>query len=285
MPAGRNPTPVVDTLPADYVKWYHFAKEVLGADLIKEIPDAEIPDWVSRRNWLLFPLPTENKKKDAESRPYPNLYMAIRGGSIQIGLVCNTLKSVERMRNILNPFHAKERTQFLEFMQRLDGDFQTHVQAKLKDFWSDAPKYSKEHTLTSNSIDDTKVGPLFASADKIRAEGTASRLEAGKRYPPKAPIIDVAEVRNLPLNERVFKLKLAQLKPLFKISLEVKTSDQIEEARDTENQEATRKAQEEFIKFQQELDGRVRNGEITRETYRREIEKWSRDKARKSSPM
>lgn len=276
MPAGGSQTQRDVMQPTGYVKWYHLAKEVLGEGLLKNVPDAEVPQWVSRRNWLLFPLPKENKKKEAESRPYPNLYMAVRDGSIQIGLVCNTLRSVERMRNILDPFHVRERVEFLRWMRTLDSDFQTHVQAKLKDFWSDTPKYSMEHTFRSNSIDDTKIGPLFAEADRIRAEGTTSRLEAGKRYPPKAPIIDVAEVRNLPFDERVFKLKLSELKPLFAISLEVKTSDQIEEARDLEKLEITKRAQEEFVRFQQELEDRVKKGEITREEYRREVERWPR---------
>lgn len=39
--------------------------------------------------------------EDAKNRAYPNIYFSLDDDQVGVGLVCNTLKSIERIRNIL----------------------------------------------------------------------------------------------------------------------------------------------------------------------------------------
>jgi hypothetical protein len=97
-----------------FVKWYRWAQDVLGNVLVPDLNDESIANRVSKNVILVLPLPGEETKEQTSNRPDPVIYVIDRegDGALQLGLECNTLKSVEKMRNILDSYHAREKSEF-----------------------------------------------------------------------------------------------------------------------------------------------------------------------------
>jgi hypothetical protein len=115
---------------SNYVPWYRLAQDVLG-DLLPNLSDAEIVSRVSRLNYLIFPLEGETTKDEAANRPDPHIDIKLGERTIRIGLRCNSIASVEKMRNILDSFHSKEKQELLNELEKLDDDFQTAIYSKI----------------------------------------------------------------------------------------------------------------------------------------------------------
>ena len=93
-------------------------------DLIPSLKDEEVQQVISMRDWLIFRLPKEEGKEQAVNRPDPHIDITLReSGEIRIGIRCNTIKSVEKLMNILDGYHQKEKVQLVERLRPLDDRF------------------------------------------------------------------------------------------------------------------------------------------------------------------
>ncbi len=81
------------------MKWYRLTQEVLGESLLPDLNDESIVNRVSRNVILVLPLPDEETKEHTSNRPDPVIYIIDREGdeTLQLGLECNTLKSVAKL--------------------------------------------------------------------------------------------------------------------------------------------------------------------------------------------
>ncbi len=172
-----------------FVKWYRLAQDVLGSGLISKLSDQNIEERVSRNEILVFPIPGEESVKETSSRPDPVIYIIDREGEnrIQLGLECNTLKSVSKLRNILDSYHSKDKSEFLTHLSRVDDSFETLLYVKLKPWnFGQSPKYDPDLKFVSNQITENKIDQLFSAGDAIRRKGTERRLKEGLSHPPEA---------------------------------------------------------------------------------------------------
>ena len=148
-----------------FVKWYRGAQDVLGNALVPDLNDEVIVDRVSKNVILVLPLPGEETKEQTSNRPDPVIYVIDREGdeALQLGLECNTLKSVEKLRNILDLYHAREKKEFLQCISKMDDSFETFVYAKLKPHnFAESPEYRIDLKFQSNQIGDTEIDQLFS---------------------------------------------------------------------------------------------------------------------------
>lgn len=240
---------MVDKL--EYVKWFKTAREVLGPDLVGELKkDEDVAGWVSSEDWLMLPLPTEISMDAAKNRIAPNIYIAVTyplreedpldegasdakdiPGKIRIGLTCNTINAVNRMRNILDGFHNPERENLLSALKRLDDGFETSVYAKIKKgHFAQSPDYRREFEEKSNKIDEGCIRKIFEKVDEIRNRGRQLMRERGKHYPIEAPVLKLASCE-FPMAEQTFREKLQALKPVFQACLHIKSESEIKKAK------------------------------------------------------
>jgi hypothetical protein len=127
-----------------FVKWYRWAQDTLGNTLAPDLNDERITDRVSKNVILVLPFPGEETKEQTSNRPDPVIYVIDREGdeTLQLGLECNTLKSVEKLLNILDPYHAREKSEFLQCIEKVGDSFETFVYAKLKPHnFAESPEY------------------------------------------------------------------------------------------------------------------------------------------------
>ena len=188
---------VVSFNKALYVPWYRIAERVLGPKLIKNVEaDEEITKWVSEERWMILPLPHEQEPKIAKSRRFPNIYFALLENSmINLGLVCNTIASVEKMENILLPHSSPQKEALLAQMRMLSPEFMTFVSAKFKDHFASIPTHQRVFENPSNQISEFSINELFRNARIIRERGKEIHAKYSPNYPSQAPVLDLATIQ------------------------------------------------------------------------------------------
>ncbi|MFB0523402.1 MAG: hypothetical protein ACETV1_06555 [Candidatus Bathyarchaeia archaeon] len=242
---GRNMG--VNTLrKQEYLEWYNVSREVLPS-LVPSLKDEDVQQLVSLRDWLIFPLLTEVERKQAVNRPDPHIDITLRdSGKIRIGIRCNTVKSVEKLRNILDGYHRQEKTQLLEQLRALDDRFVTLVISKQKEYnFAQAPKHETLFHAKSNSLDEAKIREIFSLADEIRQRGIDTRKEEALSFPPEAPVIDIVVI-SLPLDEETYRSALAKIGPIFETCLSIKTRSELTQEK---KRLAKQMAKVEFVGF------------------------------------
>lgn len=216
-----------------YIKLFNIAYEELGSNLVRKLSDSEVIDWISRENWLMLPLPTETKMEKAKNRCDPNIYISlnkINSGTeeIGVGLICNTIDSVEKMRNILDSYHNPDRENLLSALKKLDNTFTASVRCKIKEnHFAERPVYIHKYEIKSNQIDDKIIKNIFQITDEIRKNGIKLMKSRGKSHPIEAPTFELAYIE-FQMNEDIFRRKLQELKPVFETCLHVKRSGELE---------------------------------------------------------
>ncbi|HXQ92714.1 MAG TPA: hypothetical protein VN739_06880 [Nitrososphaerales archaeon] len=209
---------------SDYIAFFRLSEAVLQ-DLLPILPDEEIVSLVSNSNWVALPMSGETSKEEIENRPDAHIDLRLDGATVRIGLRCNTVSSVEKLQNILEDYHSREKGTLLEAMKGLDGDFQTIVYAKVKEHnWSERANYDSRFQLQTNKIDETAIDLMFERAKQIRTEGIDRMRDENKPYNPVTPVIDVAFSTIARDDEQLFKSKLSQLKPMYETCFKVKTA-------------------------------------------------------------
>lgn len=211
-----------------YIKYYKIAHDVLGKELLKTIDDNQITnEWLSREGWLMFPLPDENNLDEAKNRLNPNIYIypSVDGENeyVHLGITCNTLDSVEKMKNILDNYHSDEKDKLLASMKKLDNSFETKVSSKIKEnHFAQSPIYDDTFSIKScdiaNSIDE-----MFENVKTIRSRGEERKKIKGTSHPIETPVIDLIYCV-LKSDEEIFREKIQQIKQIFESCICIKDS-------------------------------------------------------------
>ncbi len=206
-----------------YIAWYRLAESVLG-ELLPHRSNNEIMKLVSPSDWLIFPTPEETDRRQSVERPDPNLYIGV-DGEITVGLVCNTLDSQRKMQNILLDYHSDEKDEFLRLLGQLEDDFESTVGRKIYEHhFRQSPTYSREFRHGSNRMDEKLFEKIFFLAQEIHEQGLSP--EKRGKYKRILPRIALAST-SFPPDREVFSRKLASLKPLYELGLNIRTTSEI----------------------------------------------------------
>ena len=177
---------------------------------------------------MILPLLQETTKEEIASRADPSICIIDRQGQekMEIVLQCNTLKSVEKLRNILDLRQQKQKGDLLDRLSKLDEDFETLVYSKQKPYnFGQSPSYVVDRAYPSRTISENDIDLLFRRVDEIRKQGIDQKLLVNRRDPPELPAIGLAHV-SVTRDESLFQNKLEQIKPIYKAALDVKTNSE-----------------------------------------------------------
>jgi hypothetical protein len=181
---------------------------------------------------MVLTLPDETTKDEISNRADPSICIIDHPDeeNIEVVLQCNTLKSVDKFRNILDSYHSREKADLVRGLSELDNDFMTVIYSKKKTYnFGQSPKYEKDLIYQSRSISEKEIDQIFNRVDEIRVEGIEWKIRDGRRDPPELPAIGIAGV-SITRDENCFKRKLEQIKPIYVSTLSVKTQSELRKA-------------------------------------------------------
>ena len=113
-------------------------------------------------------------------------------------------------------------------MKRLPNIFVTAVFAKKKPHhFRQRPESEEKFRIQSNKIDEQSIKEIFELTDSIEDEGRQEMRVKNKRYPPIAPVIDIARTK-VPKTNQEFLNAMSELKPLYDACMKVKTDRELE---------------------------------------------------------
>jgi hypothetical protein len=248
-----------------YIAWYRAVESVFGDD-VPHLTDEKITDYVSNEDWIIVPVVGEEDKEDAKKADRPNLFFYLsEEGKISFGITYDKLESVERLRNIISPFNEKERNEIIEKLAALDNAFLTKVYRKIKkNYWAESPTYEEVFVEHSNKMNNEQFLELFKTVDKIMDE--RNLLEKGKKY-RLAPAINIVNVE-IDREQNNFKKMLSKTKPIYEVTLKVRTREEFEKEIIEHKTIEAKKKQEAFAKYVEELKEKLGQNIISIEEYR-----------------
>lgn len=206
---------------------------MFGDNLIPHLSDDQITKFTPQRsNWFPIPLASEVRVDEVANRPDPHIdFKIFDDGTIRIGMRCNTVASVEKIKNILDSLQNEERQELISEMRKLDDSFQTQILAKIKETnYAHVDDYRVKFAKASNQIDQQTIDQIFASLDTIREEGRKRMKDENLTLNPETPVLDVTFVK-ISQDPVVFKQKLTQMKRMYEICLRVRTSSELRKER------------------------------------------------------
>ncbi|HYB04546.1 MAG TPA: hypothetical protein VED17_08790 [Nitrososphaerales archaeon] len=207
----------------EYIPFFRLSEPVLG-QLLPRLSDEQIAELVSNENWVPFPVSEEETKGEMENRLEPHIDLSLTEITVRLGIRCNPVQSVDKLRNILEEYHTPERNALVEAMNNLDDDFQTVVYAKLKEhFWFEKGEHQARFQKQTNQLDEVGIRAMLTESSKIRQEGKTRMKEENLSVNPETPVIEIAFITLDRSDKRLFQHKLAQLKPIYETCLKVKT--------------------------------------------------------------
>lgn len=207
-----------------YIKWYEIAQEALDDPiLLPPRTDKEIIDLVSREDWLMFLIGSQNLDTAKHSNQ-PNVFMTIPKQSIgRIGLTFNKVGSVDVLKNILSIYCKKEKDDITKILLSLDKSWEITVSRKVKEHhFLQAPSYITEFHKECNQINDNVVDDIINISTNIREEGKE------KNTPTyiETPSINLVE-STFDLTEEEFIKRIKIAFTVLKICLSVKSDSEI----------------------------------------------------------
>lgn len=217
-----------------YIKWYNLAKSIVNdPELIPDRTDQKIMDeFVSREDWLMFAPAFISTKEEAKNAPIPNVYFVLyKEGSKRfgrVGLTFNTIKAVERLKNILSDYSSEEKEELVKRLLSLEGVWKISVDRKIRHNFLAKPEYFPVFKCQSNEIDKSIIDKIIIASDNIREDGREKRekMKLTKRSYTETPSMDLM-VCEFELSEDEFKKKVKEAFDVLKICLNVKTNAQI----------------------------------------------------------
>jgi len=213
----------------EYIKWYKTAqKHVNDESVIPNLTDGEIIANTSKMDWLMFVKATHEDRKDAVNYPEPNIYLAIRGKTLQMGLTFNNAPSVDKLKNILDKKSEIEREKIVEKLLALDDSYYTLVNRKIREFWGPAPIYEEELEIQTSKLNDAKFQKIIKECMKIREEGIEHKKTAKHDSYWEGPTVDLVYVE-VPKKEKSFFKAIDDIIPIFKLCVDIKSNTELED--------------------------------------------------------
>ena len=188
-------------------------------------------DLISRENWLPVASPDLINKKALRNSIYPNIYISLHEDELKmdIGLVFNTVNSIDKIRNILTPYSTKEKTGLVQLLQEFGKMYVTQVYRKIQDHHQfQTPYYKPVLKIPTSKIDDEFIERMFKLIIQLREEGKEKFRHARvqRKFYRESPTITLAEI-TIDLDEDEYREKIGELTGILKVCIGVKTDAEI----------------------------------------------------------
>lgn len=153
---------------SDYVKIYKRFNEVINnEEIIPELSDNQIYNYLSRINWM--PIPNinelETNKTDITTSPRPHISFRIIDNNCFIDIFFNGKESVNNFLTILESESYKQRKDFIDSIRSLNDNYSCSILYCEKPNFASTPDWIIEYKIKCNELNEKSV---FEFIEKIK---------------------------------------------------------------------------------------------------------------------
>lgn len=236
--------------------WYRLLRNVLG-DLVEELIDVEVLEYVSEENGLTVPIVEVGNEK----KPMPILEVTLQGEEITLSLTYKTSESMKNLKNIFHESQKSELEHLTQIMKQLPVNYETRL---LKRSFRNEGSFTISRKYLTYRVDSAMLQNILGEAELIRSGGRRTIDGRSVYDAPATPLLQLFQIKEKRHEEEV-KSILTTIKPLIETITSVKTQSEIIHTRLTKPVDQTKQYRE-FV----DLLNKARNmGHISSEERRR----------------
>ncbi len=187
-------------------------------DLLKDLSDIDVMEYVSDDRLLTIPLSSGDKEK----RPLPAIEVEVVDEELSVSLVYREAEGYRHLRNILHPSQVEEQSNFSATMKLLPISFETRLSKR--GFKENS--FSLQKKYVASRVDAAMLSRLLDEAEVIRSGGRKTSSGRSVYETPATPVLQVVYVR-IKADEEELKRVLLEMKPMIILLSAVKTQSEI----------------------------------------------------------
>jgi hypothetical protein len=187
-------------------------------DLLKDLSDIDVMEYVSDDRWLTIPLYSGDKEK----RPLPVIEVEESDKELSVSLVYREAESLRHLRNILHPSQVEEQSSFSATMKLLPISFETRL---LKRGFKEN-SFSLQKKYVACRVDAAMLSRLIDEAEVVRSGGRKTSSGRSVYEAPATPVLQVVYAR-VNADEGEVRRVLLEMKQVIVLLLAVKTQREI----------------------------------------------------------
>jgi hypothetical protein len=200
-----------------FLPWYRAAKTALG-DLLKDLSDVDVMEYVSDDRLLTVPL----SEGDREKRPLPVIEVEEIRERLSVSLVYRDAESLRHLRNILHPTQVEAQGAFDATMRLLPVSFETRLSKRgFKE-----SSFALQKKYVASRVDAPMLSRLIDEAEVIRSGGRRTSSGRSVYEAPASPVLQVvyAQIKS---DEGELRKTLLDMKPVITLLSAVRTQREI----------------------------------------------------------
>lgn len=186
---------------------------ILG-DLVKDLSEIEVLEFVSDDRLLIIPLSQGVKEK----RPLPVIEVEETEDRLSVSLVYRDSESLRHLRNLLHPSQVEVQSAFNKIMRLLPGSFETRL---LKRSFKET-SFTLQKKYIASRMDASILQLLIEEAEVIRSGGRRSESGRSLYEAPATPVLQVV-CAPTKIDEDELRKTISEMKQVVTLLAAVKT--------------------------------------------------------------
>jgi hypothetical protein len=209
----------------EYVKWYKLAQSSINdEEIIPNLPDDKIKEFVSQADWLIIPNEIEAKKDQSKNRDNGNIWIRLDNGSISFGISFTNVRSIDKLTSLLNTQNTSIRKKLLEIFSKLDDKYKTTVNKKVKEHHrAESPDYQPVfEPIQTNLMNEEKIDFILDTAKRVREEASQKIKDNPELRKLLTDFPDVSLVSvTIDKDENEFVKRILEMRQIYEICTQV----------------------------------------------------------------
>ena len=187
-------------------------------DLIKDLTDVDVMEYVSDDRLLTIPL----SQGDREKRHLPVVEVEEIGEQLSVSVVYRDAESLRHLRNILHPSQTEEQGSFNAAMRLLPVSFETRLSRRgFKE-----TRFLLQKKYLASRVDIAMLSHLIEEAEVIRSGGRRTSSGRSLYEAPSTPVLQVVYIQTKPDEGELTRI-LSEMKPVITLLSAIKTQREL----------------------------------------------------------
>jgi hypothetical protein len=175
---------------------------------------------VTTDDQLIVPTGQEHLPKN-KAKPLPNLSIKLHDNVIELGILYRYQDQLELFKNIFRESHRRDKEELVQILQNLNPNYETLLYSRGRE-----KKPILHRKYVSARMDSQLIERVIKESENLRRGGRQISYNQSIYAPPRRPELYLTRI-SVPLLDRDYRNALNVIKPLFKLTIGIKTQREI----------------------------------------------------------